>query len=277
MIQKMKNKLIINVVALFLMTCHSSFKKSDPSIAIATVENVMQKEMILQATKAKINENKVSEIQEKFDHNNFDNILKTYVTVDGRVDYAGIKAKKTLLTDYIAQFRTQYPDKSWSKQDLLAYYMNAYNAMTIDLIVSNYPLKSIKDLSDPWGQRNWKIGKESISLEEIEHQILRTMGEPRIHFGINCASFSCPPLMNEAFNAVKVDQQLEHLAIKFINDEKRNKISKESVEVSKIFRWFKEDFTTNGDLIAFLNQYSRTAISQNARVRYMDYNWELNE
>lgn len=273
----MKNKLIINVVVLFLTACHSSFNNNEPSTAIATVKDVIQKEMILPTTKAKSNVNKASDIQEKFNHSDFDTILKTYVTVNGRVDYAGIKANKQSLIDYIERFSTEYPDKSWSKQDLLAYYMNAYNAMTIDLIVSNYPLKSIKDLSNPWGQRNWNIGKESISLEEIEHQILRKMGEPRIHFGINCASFSCPPLMNEAFTAAKVDDQLERLAIKFINDTERNKITKESIEVSKIFRWFKEDFTTNVDLINFLNQYSKTRIDKNTRVRYMDYNWELNE
>ncbi len=149
--------------------------------------------------------------------------------------------------------------------------------MTIDLIVRNYPLKSIKDIKDPWEQRNWNIGKKSISLEEIEHEILRKMNEPRIHFGINCASFSCPPLMNEAFTAAKVDVQLERLAVQFINDPKRNKITADRIEISNIFRWFKKDFTENGDLIDFLNKYSKVPIDKNARVRHMDYDWSLNE
>ena len=99
----------------------------------------------------------------------------------------------------------------------------------------------------------------------------------KIHFAINCASFSCPPLMNEAFTAATVDTQLEKLAVQFINDPKRNKITTDRVEISKIFRWFYEDFTKNGDLIDFLNTYSKVKIDKNARVRYMDYNWELNE
>jgi hypothetical protein len=149
--------------------------------------------------------------------------------------------------------------------------------MTIDLIVRNYPLKSIKDIKNPWEQRSWSIGKKSISLKEIEHEILRKMNEPRIHFGINCASFSCPPLMNEAFTAAKVDAQLERLAVQFINDPKRNRITRDRIEISNIFRWFKKDFTKNGDLIDFLNKYSKVAIDKNARLRYMDYDWSLNE
>jgi len=149
--------------------------------------------------------------------------------------------------------------------------------MTIDLIVSNYPLKSIKDINDPWEQRNWKIGGKSISLEEIEHEILRKMNEPRIHFGINCASFSCPPLMNEAYTAAKVDAQLERLAVQFINDPKRNTITADRVKISNIFKWFKKDFTKNGDIVDFLNKYSKVQIDKNARVRYMDYDWSLNE
>lgn len=149
--------------------------------------------------------------------------------------------------------------------------------MTLDLIISNYPTESIKDIKNPWEQKNWSINGKPISLEEIEHEILRKMNEPRIHFGINCASFSCPQLPNEAFTTQKVNQQLKKLAIQFVNDSKRNKISADRVEVSKIFRWFKEDFTKNGDLIDFLNKYSTLKINKNARVKYMDYDWELNE
>jgi hypothetical protein len=215
--------------------------------------------------------------KEAFDHSLFDQLLKKYVNKNGVVNYAGIKKHHKPLKAYLETIRVNAPDDTWSRQDQIAYYMNAYNAMTIDLIVRNYPLKSIKDIKDPWEQRNWRISKKSISLEEIEHKILRKMNEPRIHFGINCASFSCPPLMNEAFTAAKVDVQLERLAVQFINDPKRNKITADRIEISNIFRWFKKDFTKNGDLIDFLNKYSKVPIDKNARVRHMDYDWSLNE
>ena len=149
--------------------------------------------------------------------------------------------------------------------------------MTIDLILRNYPTESIKDIKNPWEQRFWQIGDKWINLEEIEHQILRKMDDPRIHFGINCASFSCPPLMNEAFTADKVDSQLEKLAIQFVNDSKRNSIAADRVEISNIFKWFKKDFTQEGDIVDFLNKYSKVKINSDARVRYMDYNWNLNK
>ncbi len=224
-----------------------------------------------------IDDSKQDLIAEKFDHSSFDVILKKYVTKDGVVNYAGIKKNRKSLTDYIASFKSTVPTNSWNKEDKLAYYMNAYNAMTIDLILRSYPLKSIKDIKGPWDQRYWQIGDKWVNLEEIEHKILRKMNDPRIHFGINCASFSCPPLLNEAFTASLVDNQLEKLAIGFVNDSKRNTITEGQVEISNIFKWFKKDFTTNGDIIDFLNKYSTIKIKNNARVRYADYNWELNE
>ena len=162
------------------------------------------------------------------------------------------------------------PTDTWSKEDKLSYWMNAYNAMTIDLILRNQPIASIKDIKDPWDQRLWQLGKKWYNLNEIEHQILRKMGDARIHFGINCASFSCPPILNEAFTADKVDTQLEALAKGFINDKQRNTITENSIEISKIFSWFAKDFKTNGTLIDFLNKYSDTPIASNAKKRFKD-------
>jgi len=215
--------------------------------------------------------------KEVFNHNLFDEILKKYVTADGRVNYAGIKDERKKLNTYISSYKTITPDDSWTKDDRFAYYMNAYNAMTIDLIIRNYPTESIKDIKDPWGQRYWQIGKKWVNLNEIEHEILRKMNDPRIHFGINCASFSCPPLLNAAFTSDKVDAQLEQLAKQFINDSQRNSITAERIEISNIFKWFKKDFTKNGKLIDFINKYSDVKINSNARVRYMTYNWNLNK
>ena len=103
------------------------------------------------------------------------------------------------------------------------------------------------------------------------------MGDARIHFGINCASFSCPPLLNEAFTAQKVDTQLDVLARRFVNDSKRNTITANSIEISEIFNWFAKDFKTNGSVIDFLNKYSDVQIAAKAKKRYKDYDWSLNK
>jgi hypothetical protein len=213
---------------------------------------------------------------EVFDHKPFGNLLASYVSPKGNVNYPEFKKQWSALRSYIAALGTNMPTEAWTKNDKLAYWMNAYNAMTVDLILRNHPLTSIKKINDPWDQRLWKLGSKWYNLDEIEHQILRKMGDPRIHFGINCASFSCPPLLNEAFTAKTVDAQLEKLAITFINDSKRNTITTNSIEVSKIFNWFSKDFKKDGSLIDFLNKYSKTPISPNAKTRYMDYDWTLN-
>lgn len=210
-------------------------------------------------------------------HATFGELLTANVTPQGNVNYNGFKSNWSALRSYIKDLDTHMPTEDWSKNDKLAYWMNAYNAMTIDLILRHQPLESIKDIKDPWDQRFWKLGDKYYNLNEIEHKILRKMGDARIHFGINCASFSCPPLLNEAFTADKVDAQLDQLARTFVNDSKRNTITANSIEVSKIFTWFAKDFKTNGTLIDFLNQYSNVTIAPNAKKRYKEYDWTLNK
>ena len=222
-------------------------------------------------------EKPIPEINEIFNHQLFNVLLKDKVSSDGVVNYVGFNEDKKVLRTYIASLGENIPTDNWKKEDKLAYWMNAYNAMTIDLILRNLPLQSIKDIDKPWNQRLWKLGDKWYNLDEIEHQILRKMDDPRIHFGINCASFSCPPLLNEAFTAEKVDLQLDSLAKNFINDESRNSISENFVKVSKIFNWFAKDFKKNGTLIDFLNKYSSTLIDSKTRIRYADYNWDLND
>ncbi len=209
-------------------------------------------------------------------HGLFDNLLKAHVNADGAVNYKGFKKNWSQLTAYISNLGENLPKEEWTKNKKLAYWMNAYNAMTVDLILRHQPLESIKDIKNPWEQRFWKLGDKYYNLDEIEHQILRKMGDPRIHFGINCASFSCPPLLNEAFTEADVDRQLNRLTIKFINDPKRNRITPSSVEISKIFDWFAKDFKKSGSVIDYLNRYAKTKIVDDAKVRYMDYNWALN-
>ena len=219
----------------------------------------------------------VKTILEAFDHTSYGDLVAQYVSPEGNVDYDAFKRNWGTLRSYIKALGENMPTDAWTKEDKLAYWMNAYNAMTIDLILRNYPLASIKDIKDPWGQRFWKLGEKYYNLNEIEHKILRKMGDARIHFGINCASFSCPPLLNEAFTAQKVDAQLDTLAKRFVNDPKRNTITENSIEISEIFNWFAKDFKTNGSVIDYLNKYSNTPISPKAKKRYKDYNWSLNK
>ena len=214
---------------------------------------------------------------EAFDHTSYGDLVVKYVSKEGNVDYNGFKRNWSSLRNYIKALGENMPTDQWTKEDKLAYWMNAYNAMTVDLILRNYPLESIKDIKDPWGQRFWKLGDKYYNLNEIEHKILRKMGDARIHFGINCASFSCPPLLNEAFTAQKVDAQLDSLSRRFVNDTQRNTITANSIEISEIFNWFAKDFKTNGSLIDFLNKYSDTPIAKNAKKRFKEYNWSLNK
>ena len=213
---------------------------------------------------------------EVFNHSAWDMLLKDHVSETGVVDYESFRVNKGRLWDYIASLGANMPDDSWSKEDKLAYWMNAYNAMTVDLIIKNLPLKSIKDIDKPWNQSLWKLGPKWYNLDEIEHKILRKMGDARIHFGINCASFSCPPLLNEAFTSQKVDDQLDRLARNFINDPKRNIISEDHVQLSKIFSWFAKDFKTEGSVIDYVAKYSEKTINPKARKTFLDYDWSLN-
>ena len=209
-------------------------------------------------------------------HKKWSELLKLYVSENGNVNYLDFNKSKTLLQDYINNLSSNPPTEKWLKNDKLAYWINAYNALTIDLILRNYPTQSIKDIKDPWDQRLWKFGKKWINLNEIEHEILRKMDEPRIHFAIVCASVSCPKLQNEAFTAKNLEVQLSNATKEFLADNSKNEISKDELKLSKIFKWFKKDFEQNGSLIDFLNEYSDITISQAAKVRYNAYDWDLN-
>lgn len=221
-------------------------------------------------------------------HQIFDELLKKHVSKDGLVNYKGFIEDKAKLEKYLDLLSNNAPDRQiWSKDQQLSYWINAYNAFTIKLIVDNYPVKSIKDL-DPkmsiplvntvWHIKFFKIGGKDASLDEIEHKILRKeFDEPRIHFAINCASISCPKLLNEAFFSDSIDFQLDKVAKSFINDPLRNKITPNRIEISQIFSWFKGDFTKNGSLIDYLNMYSNVGISSNAKKSHLKYDWSLNE
>ena len=213
-------------------------------------------------------------------HQLWDELLQKHVSNVGIVNYKSFKTDHKKLLDYIYVLSLLYKSdnfQSLSKNDKLAFWINAYNAMTVDLILRNYPVKSIKEIKDPWKQRLWKLTDIDYNLGEIEHQILRKMNEPRIHFAIVCASVSCPKLQNKAFTASKLDEQLTNATREFLSDTSKNSIAQNNLELSKIFQWFSKDFKQNGSLIHFLNQYSNIKISEKAKIKFKDYNWNLNE
>lgn len=219
----------------------------------------------------------VSSVIKKIDHEQWNDLLKKHVSANGNVDYKGFKKDTKQLQSYLTELSQNTPQKSWSKNAVLAYWINAYNAYTVKLILDNYPVKSIKDINDPWGKKFFTLGITKYSLEQIEHEILRKMSEPRIHFAINCASFSCPNLLDEAYTEAKIEKQLDNSAKAFVNDKSKNSLATDKVEISEIFNWFSGDFKTKGSLIDYLNQYSAVKINKNAKVKFKTYNWSLNE
>lgn len=221
-------------------------------------------------------------LQVKAQTNIFNDLLQKHVTKNGIVDYKAFKKEETKLATYISYLEKTNPDKSWSENKQKAFWINAYNAYTIKLILENYPLKSIMKIKEK-GKSAWKIpfakvGGKTYTLDFIEHEILRKkLFDPKIHVGVNCASGSCPKLLNKAFTEENVNNELEKLMKDFINDTSRNKLSAKKVQISSIFDWFKEDFTKNGSLIDYINKYSEIQINSKAKISYLKYDWSLNE
>lgn len=210
------------------------------------------------------------------DHSTWNTLLQQYVSTSGKVNYAGFKKDQTKLDNYLNTLKSNHPSSSWSRNERLAYWINAYNAFTVKLIVDNYPVKSITNLhgGKPWDVKWIKIGGKSYSLNNIENDIIRPkFNEPRIHFAVNCAAKSCPPLLNKAWTASNLNSNLEKQTKKFINNSAFNQIGAKEVKVSKIFEWYAKDF---GTLVTYLNKYSNTKISTSAKVNYAEYNWALN-
>ncbi len=220
-------------------------------------------------------------------HERWDQLVKKHVKDDGFVDYKGFIRDSLELNRYLDQLSAVHPDdKSWSRNEQMAYWINAYNAFTIRLIVRNYPVESIKDIkkgiafvNSVWDIKFIKIQGFTYDLNNIEHNILRPVfKDARVHAAINCASYSCPRLRPEAYTPEKLDSQLEDGMKKFLADPLRNKITAEKAEISEIFKWFKGDFDRDaGSLIAYINKFSTQKITDKTELKYLNYNWTLNE
>lgn len=249
-----------------------------PIEIISEEQNVVENDTIYEVEVVEENEEETGTIHDqRIDHSKWTELLKKHVSDKGNVNYKGFKSDYTLLKLYLNSLSEKIPDDTWSKPEKLAYWINAYNAFTIKLIVDRYPIKSIKDIENAWDFRFIKLEKKWYTLNDIEHKILRKMNEPSIHFAIVCASVSCPKLQNEAFFGPTMKQQLDEATTEFLIDSSKNEISENTIKLSKIFKWFSKDFKKDGSIIDFLNKYSEITISQNAKKSYKAYNWDLNE
>jgi hypothetical protein len=209
-------------------------------------------------------------------HDEFDALLRKYVSTSGKVNYQGFKNEEGKLDAYLQKLEKTNLEKNWSQNKTLAFWINAYNANTIKLILKNYPIKSIMDLNNgkPWDVKWIKINRRTLSLNNIENDIIRPKyKEPRIHFALNCAAKSCPPLLNKAWTEGNLNSNLERQTKSFINNSNYNTITAGKVEVSKIFDWYGKDF---GELKTYLNKYSSTKIGAGTSVNFKTYNWDLN-
>ncbi|AZQ42822.1 DUF547 domain-containing protein [Nonlabens ponticola] len=224
----------------------------------------------------------ISTNRSQLDHSEYDKLLKRYVNEEGFVDYEGLKKEHAALKSYLTYLSVNPPKKDWENGEQFAYYINLYNAATLDLILDNDMPASIKDISGPLGQVWLKeyinVNGEMYSLASIEKGVLQKMGDPRIHFAINCASYSCPKLMRDAFTGSNVDELMDRAAREFVNSDKNDLSDPANPKLSSIFKFYTSDFTDTGkSLVAYVNQYADQKINTGAKVDFKEYDWSLND
>jgi hypothetical protein len=219
------------------------------------------------------------------DNSVYGELLKKYVK-EGVVDYQGFKNEEGKLDQYLKVLEKTDSSKL-SRNEQFAFYINAYNAWTIKLILSGYPgVKSIKEFGNifksPWKKKLARIDGDMVTLDHVEHGILRPKyKDPRVHFAINCASKGCPPLRSEPYRGDVLDQQLAEMVRAFINDTRRNRLEGKTLYVSRIFKWFKGDF--GNDIVGFFQEYAEGNLKKELdssrkeiEVEYLSYDWSLN-
>lgn len=231
--------------------------------------------------------------QRKVDHNIWDSFLTRYVkeTRDGRlvIEYCAVSPDcKAHLKGYLSALQQEDPT-TLSKDEAFVYWVNLYNALTVNIVLDYYPIKSIRDIHSgirpgPWQRKLAKVRGIEISLDNIEHGILRAFWrDNRIHYAVNCASVGCPNLMSSAFRAVNLDETLDQLAQSFITHSRGVAFNEEGqVIVSSIYNWFKADFGgDDGGVIAHLSLYADQDTKQKLgrldKIAHYSYDWTLND
>lgn len=218
-------------------------------------------------------------------HQAWNQLLQKYVDENGWVDYRGFTEDSALLNDYLTTLITSPPSHQWKRNEIISYWLNAYNAFTIQLIIRHPGIQSIRDIQKfhPTYESSWDIpiamidGK-SYDLNAIEHhKLLIPYKDPRIHVALNCGAASCPALNQLAFSAHTLESQLKSLSMKFLKDTTKNIISKNNLKLSSIFNWYVKDFGDPSGLLRFIKKYGpEPRISKQASIQYLEYDWKLN-
>ena len=232
-----------------------------------------------------------------FEHQSWDELLKKHVVVvDGgkasQLRYADMMRDRAALKGYLEKLSAvkQGEFNGWSKSEQMAFLVNAYNAFTIEKILTRYPdIRSIWDFGkifgNPFRDEFFVLLGDKRSLDWIEHQTLRrNYGEPRIHYAVNCASIGCPMLREEAYVAARLEAQLEEQARRFLSDRSRNRLRDGRLEVSRIFDWFKEDFeprqkyfARHANLLGDDAKQREAIAAAKFELQFLDYDWSLND
>ena len=234
-------------------------------------------------------------------YQNYNNVLQTYVSDRGLVNYQQLQANRQELDRFNQSFAMVSPEtyNSWSEPEKLAFLINAYNSFTLQSIIDQNPLKkSIRDISGVWKRRKFAIAGMEKTLDNIEHDIIREeFNEPRIHMALVCAAMSCPILRNEAYTAEELDAQLDDQTRKFITSSQGFKIDRDqnTVYLSSIFKWFGKDWIANYEIknkftgskkekavLNFISQYLNPQDIQyleqgEYKISYLKYDWSLNK
>lgn len=225
----------------------------------------------------------------KFPHEIWTGVLAK-VNTGGFIDYKGLIADPADFDEYLGYLAKYSPDATPglfpTRADKMAYYINAYNAYTMKQVTDRYPIASVKDTTIPnefWVGHAFPLGPEqTFTLAQIEGK-LRDMGDPRVHFAINCASKGCPRLPEEAFVPQRLEDQLARETRRFVNEERNVQVDGGTARVSSIFKWYAKDFrewqATNGqpdDIRAYIKGAGRD-VPAGAKIEYLDYDWGLNE
>jgi Protein of unknown function, DUF547 len=220
------------------------------------------------------------------DWTDYEYLLQRYVsrgTTAGvelnQVDYRGLGSDAAFAAA-VAKLAAFPLDRLEGREETLAFYINAYNILALKMVVDNWPLASIRDVGSVfrsvWKRPAGTIGGQTVSLDDIEHGRLRRMGEPRIHLAIVCASVSCPDLRMEAYRSDRLEAQLDAQCTDFLNNPGKGlRRSGERAEISKIFKWFGDDFAAQGGVAAFVRRYHPLPGTVSLRPS-IDYDWSLN-
>ncbi|MFN3201467.1 MAG: DUF547 domain-containing protein [Bradymonadia bacterium] len=232
--------------------------------------------------KVEIDPSKVSGMK-SFDYTDWTEVLKTYVDDAGRVNYSALKANREGLDRFVALIAAAGPRKTpnlfKTKEDRLAYYINAYNALTMFNVINRLP-KFVSVNDDPknfFYFTEFVLDGQDIALYDLENKVIRpTFKEPRIHFALNCASVGCPQLPNEPFLPEKLEEQLTRETVKFLHEERNVKKVADRVLLSQIFEWYAEDFPPT--VIRWINgSAADLEIPPDIRITYRPYDWTLNK